>query len=206
MGLLKVVGGMTFSVGLMMVVITGAELFTSTTMNLTARASGRISWGIWIRHWLCSYFGNFAGSLLVVALCFLGGIHERNQGAWGSLVTSTALGKVSHTWGEAFVLGIGANFLVCVAVFMSFSGRSTADKTLGVTAPITAFVALGFEHSIANMYLIPYAIFIGGEPAITWSSFIFANLIPVTLGNIVGGGICVGLYQWLIHEKLGKSK
>ncbi|MBM7051811.1 formate/nitrite transporter family protein [Rothia sp. ZJ1223] len=205
-GILKLIGGATFSVGIMMVIITGAELFTSTTMSLTARLSGRISWFNWARHWLCSYGGNFIGSMMVVALCYYGGLHLRNDGGWGETIIGTAMIKTSYSWGQAFALGIGANFLVCVAVFMSLSGRTTFDKLASALGPITAFVALGFEHSVANMYLIPYAIFISDDPTLNWTAFIFSNLIPVTLGNIVGGGICMGLYQWVIHERMGKKK
>lgn len=202
-GLIKLIGGMTFSVGLMMVVLTGAELFTSTTMSLSAKLAGRITWGQWIRHWVLSYVGNFVGAMLVVGLCYFGRLQDRNGGAWGEIVSKTAAAKVSYPWMEAFVLGIGANFFVCIAVFMAFSGRTTTDKILAVIGPITAFVALGFEHSVANMFMIPFGIILGDNPALTWSNFIFANLIPVTLGNIIGGGVAVGLFQWFIHQKLG---
>lgn len=201
-GVLKLLCAMTFSVGLMMVVMTGAELFTSTTMTLAARASGVISWVQLLKHWALSYTGNLVGAALVVALCYWGGLQERSSGAWGQLVTTAATTKVSYPWGQAFALGIGANFLVCTAVFMTFAGRSTVDKIIAVIGPITAFVALGFEHSIANMFLLPYGVIIGTEPTLTWGAVILSNLIPVTLGNIVGGGLCVGLFHWLTQQKL----
>ena len=204
-GLMKLIGGMTFSVGLMMVVLTGAELFTSTTMSLSAKLSGRTSWWLWLRHWICSYVGNFIGAMLVVGLLYWARVQERSGGAWGEIVTKTAHAKISYDWSQAFALGIGANFFVCIAVFMAYSGRTTTDKILAVLGPITAFVALGFEHSVANMFMIPLGIVIGVDPALTWGNFIFSNLIPVTLGNIVGGGICVGVFNWFVHQKLGSK-
>lgn len=210
-GLTRLVGGVVFATGLFLVVVTGADLFTSTTMTLIGRAAGRLTWWQLLKHWVLVYVGNFLGAATMVALCFFGGLHHQANNGWGQVVLNAANGKVHHTWIESFVLGIFCNLCVCVAVWAGFAGRSLTDKAVAVVGPVALFVATGMEHSIANMFLIPLAIVIkdfGGEPfqamvgydALTWSNLVVKNLIPVTLGNIVGGGVMIGLMNWAIQR------
>ena len=217
-GVAKVLGGLVFSTGLALVVLTGAELFTSSTLTLTARASGRITWGQLLVNWVVVYAANFLGALTIVVLVYLGGTWQSAEGAWGAVVLNTALHKVHHSFLQAFVLGILCNLMVCLAVWAAYSGRTTTDKVLAVTMPIALFVASGFEHSVANMFMIPLAILIkntagadywstaGLDPSaysdLTWSSFYLDNLLPVTLGNIVGGGVMIGVLYWTIFRFL----
>ena len=205
-GVAKVLGGVVFSVGLIMVVLTGADLFTSTTMTLMLKASGHLSWWRLLRHWGLVYLGNAAGALVIVALIFVGGVQRSADGAWGRVVLVSASHKLDHSFVAALALGIACNLLVCLAVWAAFSGRTTTDKILALVGPVALFVATGFEHSVANMFLVPLAIFIqpelapvGFEP-LTWGTFLTANLIPVTLGNIIGGGLMIGLFYWLVFR------
>lgn len=214
-GVTKVLGGVVFSVGLILVVITGADLFTSTTMTVLPLARGRISVATWAKHWATVYFGNLIGALILAGLIFAGHTHLQGHGAWGAAAVSTAEGKLHHGWFEAFSLGILCNLLVCLAVWMASAGRSLGDKVLAIVGPVALFVASGFEHSVANMFLIPVSILIAdfGGPefwdsagvaaagltadsasVLTVGNFVLHNLIPVTLGNIVGGGLLVALY------------
>ena len=217
-GVARVLGGVVFSTGLALVVLTGAELFTSSTLTLTARASGRITWRQLVNNWVVVYVANFLGALTIVALIYLGRTWENADGGWGAVVLNTALHKVHHTFFEAFVLGVLCNLMVCLAVWAAYSGRTTTDKLLAVTMPIALFVATGFEHSVANMFMIPLAILIkdnagadfwstsGLDPSaftdLSWSAFYVDNLLPVTLGNIVGGGVMIGVLYWTIFHFL----
>ena len=214
-GLAKLIGGLCFSLGLMLVVVCGADLFTSTVLIVVAKASGRISWGQLARNWINVYIGNLFGALFFVALIWLAGEHEVANGAWGLNVLQTADHKMHHTFIEAVCLGTLANLMVCLAIWMSYSGRSLTDKMLAMALPVAMFVACGFEHSIANMFMIPMAIVIhdfaspefwqatgvtaAQFPNLTLSHFIMDNLIPVTIGNIIGGGLLVGLTYWFIY-------
>ena len=214
-GLSKLVGGICFSLGLMLVVVCGADLFTSTVLTMVAKASGRITWGQLARNWINVYVGNFFGAMFFVALIWFAGQAMAANGAWGLNVLQTADHKMHHTFLEAVCLGILANLMVCMAVWMSYSGRSLTDKMLAMLLPVAMFVASGFEHSIANMFLIPLAIIIKdfsgpefwqatGATAsqfshLTVSNFITDNLIPVTIGNIIGGSLLVGLTYWVIY-------
>jgi len=218
-GLAKLVGGICFSLGLMLVVICGADLFTSTVLIVVAKASGRITWLQLARNWINVYIGNLFGALFFVGLIWFSGEHMVANGAWGLNVLQTADHKMHHTFVEAVCLGILANLMVCMAVWMSYSGRTLTDKMLAMVLPVAMFVASGFEHSIANMFMIPMAIVIrdfaspefwqaAGASAeqfssLTVSNFIVDNLIPVTLGNIIGGGILVGLTYWVIYLRGG---
>jgi len=218
-GLAKLVGGICFSLGLMLVVICGADLFTSTVLIVVAKASGRISWLQLARNWINVYIGNLFGALFFVGLIWFSGEHMLANGAWGLNVLQTADHKMHHSFIEAVCLGILANLMVCMAVWMSYSGRTLTDKMLAMVLPVAMFVASGFEHSIANMFMIPMAIVIrdfasaefwqtAGASAeqfssLTVSNFIVDNLIPVTLGNIIGGGILVGLTYWVIYLRGG---
>lgn len=214
-GLVKLVGGLCFSLGLILVVVCGADLFTSTVLTVVAKASGKITWRQLALNWTNVYFGNLVGALFFVALIWFAGQHTAGGGSWGLNVLQTADHKLHHTFVEAVFLGILANLMVCLAVWLSYSGHSLSDKIFALLLPIGMFVASGFEHSIANMFLIPLAIFIRNFasaefwqtihaspeqfPALTVSHFITDNLIPVTLGNIIGGGLLVGLTYWVIY-------
>lgn len=219
-GVARVLGGVVFSTGLVLVVLTGAELFTSSTLTLTARASGRITWGQLLRNWGVVYVANFVGALTVVALVYLGRTWRSADGGWGAVVLRTALGKVSHSFLEAFVLGVLCNLMVCLAVWAAYSGRTTTDKILAVTMPIALFVAAGFEHSVANMFMVPLGLLIKGTAGpdfwaeaglaqgdfagLTLDAFLVGNLLPVTLGNVVGGGVMIGILYWTIFHRLDR--
>ena len=218
-GFAKLVGGICFSLGLMLVVVCGADLFTSTVLIVVAKASGRITWRQLGLNWLNVYVGNLIGALFFVALMWFAGEHMTANGAWGLNVLQTADHKLHHTFVEAVCLGILANLMVCLAVWMSYSGRSLMDKMFAMVLPVAMFVASGFEHSIANMFMIPLGIVIknfaapefwqaiGAAPEqfsnLTVSHFITDNLIPVTIGNIIGGGLLVGLTYWGIYLRGG---
>lgn len=219
-GLTKVLGGVVFSTGLLLVILTGADLFTSTTMTVVPWSHKRISTSQWLIHWVNVYAGNFVGALLLVAVVFGAGVYLNGSGEWGVTVLDASLKKVSHTWVEAFLLGLLANFLVCLAVWGATAAKAVADKALAILGPIALFVATGFEHSVANMFLIPLGIAIrhGGSEEfwstagvqaseyadLTVGSFFLDNLIPVTLGNIVGGAVFVGLSFSLVY--LGRKR
>jgi formate transporter len=214
-GLAKLVGGICFSLGLILVVVCGADLFTSTVLVVVAKASGRVTWGQLVKNWLNVYVGNLIGALFFVALIWFSGEHMVANGQWGLNVLQTADHKVHHTFLEAVCLGILANLMVCLAVWMSYSGRSLMDKIFAMILPVGMFVASGFEHSIANMFMIPLGIVVKNfaEPSfwqatgttaaqfagLNVTNFICENLIPVTLGNIIGGGLLVGLTYWVLY-------
>lgn len=221
-GISKLLGGVVFSVGLGLVLISGSDLFTGTTMTVMPRLSHRITTGRMLRHWGVSAGGNLIGSLTVALLVFFAGTHATNGSAWGMVVLDTTLGKVSHDWHQAFFLGVLANFAVCLAVWAATAGKTVADKVLAVAGPIAMFVASGFEHSVANMFMLPMGLLVKygagagfweGEAlqeagksledysAITVGSAVWDNLIPVLLGNIVGGAVLVGAYFWSIHRR-----
>lgn len=214
-GLAKLAGGVCFSLGLILVVVCGADLFTSTVLTVMAKASGLISWGQLLLNWIVVYLGNLVGALFFVALIWFAGQHMNGNGLWGLNVLLTADHKMHHTFIEAVCLGTLCNLMVCLAVWISYSGHTLTDKIMAMLLPIGMFVASGFEHSIANMFLIPLAIIIrdfapdsfwtaihssaDNFPALTVGNFITANLIPVTIGNIIGGGLLVGLTYWIIY-------
>ncbi|MCU7724446.1 formate transporter FocA [Actinoplanes sp. KI2] len=216
----RIVGGVVFATGLVLVVLTGAELFTSSTLTLTARASGRITWGQLFTNWGIVYVANFLGALTMVALVFVSGTWHNANGGWGAVVLKTSLAKLQHSFLEAFTLGILCNLMVCLAVWAAYSGRTTTDKILAVTMPIALFVSSGFEHSVANMFLVPLGLLIknhagagfwsgaglakGDFADLTWSHFLLGNLVPVTLGNIVGGGVMIGILYWTIFHYIDK--
>ena len=213
----KLAGGVCFSLGLILCVVLGGELFTSTTLTLVARAANRITWGKMLKNWVIVYCGNLIGGLIIVALIMLAGQYMNSNGQWGLVALNTAQHKIHHTFIEAVALGILCNLMVCVAVWMSFGGRTMTDKALIMVLPVAMFVASGFEHSIANMFMIPVGIAIhsvaspefwqaiGQDPAtfadLTVSNFVLHNLIPVTIGNIIGGGVMVGLTYWFIFRR-----
>lgn len=225
-GLNRLLGGTVFTVGLILVVVGGAELFTGNNLITIAWANGKITTMQLLRNWVVVYIGNFVGSIATAYIMFLSRQYTFGKGAIGltalnigeaktgfldaALTGSSVVGFI-----QAVALGIFCNALVCLAVWMCFSARSTTDKILSIIPPIAAFVAAGFEHSVANMYFIPIGLFIKdfGDPKfftdigktaadfphLTWGNFFLANLLPVTIGNIIGGAVMVGLVYWFIY-------
>ncbi|QIM69776.1 formate transporter FocA [Basfia succiniciproducens] len=211
-GLTKLVGGLVFSLGVIMVVVCGCELFTSSTLSTIARFESKITTIQMLRNWIVVYFGNFVGGLFIVALIWFSGQIMAANGQWGLTILNTAQHKIEHTWIEAFCLGILCNIMVCIAVWMAYAGKTLTDKAFIMILPIGLFVASGFEHCVANMFMIPMGMVIANfaSPEF-WQAtglnaeqfanldmyhLVIKNLIPVTLGNIVGGGVCIGLMQW----------
>jgi formate/nitrite transporter len=201
-GIRSLLGGLVFSLGLILVVISGAELFTGNTLIVMAFASRRVTATRLLRNWGVVYIANFGGAVAVAALVEWSGKLDAGDGALGARVLAMAETKGSLAWGNAFVSGVLANVLVCLAVWMTMSAHSLVDKVVVIVPPIAAFVAAGYEHSIANMYFFPVALFHGATadtPNVTWSNFLVDNLVPVTLGNIVGGAVFVGLVYWFVY-------
>jgi len=211
-GVTRLLGGLTFSLGLILVVVAGAELFTGNNLIVMAWASRRVSTLHLLRNWAIVYAGNFVGAIATAALLYAGKQYEFGGGAVGDQALAIAAAKTSLGWGQALVLGALCNALVCLAVWLCYSARTTADKVLAIIPPIAAFVAAGFEHSVANMYFIPYGLFLKSNEAfvssqsglpdlsdLTWGRFLGANLVPVTIGNIVGGALMVGAVYWFVY-------
>ena len=213
-GLTKFLGGLAFSLGLILVIVAGAELFTGNNLISMAWASGRIKTYDVLRNWLIVYLGNLVGSLSLVILMLLSQQYTFSEGAVGLNALNIAAAKCDLGFIQAIALGVLCNILVCLAVWLCFSARSTTDKILAIIFPITAFVAAGFEHSVANMYFIPKGLlvksFAGPEfwaninrtsadfAHLTWENFLIHNLLPVTIGNIIGGAILVGMVYWFV--------
>jgi len=206
----QVLGGMAFALGLILVVVAGAELFTGNNLLVMAWADRKISTFELLRSWAIVFAGNLIGALGLALLVFLSEHAELNNGAIGQEYLKIAAGKVTMPFWTAFFRGILCNALVCLAVWMALAGRSVVDKVVAIVVPISAFVAAGFEHSVANMYLIPMAMLlqrfgnIDAAPAITWVGF-SNNLFPVLLGNIVGGSVLVGLVYQLVYHRISKQ-
>ena len=214
-GVTRLLTGLVFSVGLILVVVGGAELFTGNNMLVMAWASGKVTTGAVLANWTIAFIGNFIGAIATAALIFLSTQYTFGGGAVGLNALTIANGKSALSFVPAFTLGILCNALVCLAVWMCYGARTTIDRVVTIIAPISAFVAAGFEHSIANIYFIPTGLFIkAGAPdtfwtaigktpadfeALTWANFIFANLIPVTVGNIVGGSVMVAAVYWFVY-------
>lgn len=214
-GLVRLVTGLAFCLGLVAVIVAGAELFTGNNLIIMAFASGKVGLGALLRNWLVVYAGNFAGSILTAFIMLLTRQYMAAGGAVGANALAIANSKCNLDFIQAFSLGIMCNALVCLAVWLCFSARFTTDKILAIILPISAFVAAGFEHSVANMYFIPIGLFIksaagpdfwtaiGATAAdfnhLTWAGFWLKNLLPVTMGNIIGGAGCVGMVYWFIY-------
>ena len=190
----RLLGGLTFSLGLILVVVAGAELFTGNNLLAMAWASGRLSTLELLRNWAVVCVANFVGAAGLALLVWLSGHGALDQGAVGRTVVRIAAAKAELPWVEAFFRGVLCNVLVCMAVWMAIGGRSVTDKVLAIVFPITAFVAAGFEHSIANMYFFPLAMMLGAPLGAT---DMLHNLVPVIAGNIVGGSVLVALVYWL---------
>jgi formate transporter len=212
-GVSRLLGGLAFSLGLILVIVGGAELFTGNNLIMMAWASRKLPTARLLRNWAIVYIGNFVGGLGTAV-----GVYVSRQWTFdayhvGATALTIANTKVNYDFLSAFALGVFCNALVCLAVWLCFSARTTADKILAIVPPITAFVAAGFEHSIANMYFIPMGLLLRGHPQVlevagrsveqlanlTWSGFVVSNLLPVTLGNLFGGTIMVAAVYWFVY-------
>lgn len=203
----QVLGGVVFSLGLVLVVVAGAELFTGNNLLAMAWADGKITSAEVLRNWVLVCAANFLGAAGLAVLVFLSGHTDMNGGAIGRTVVKIALAKQDLAFWPAFFRGVLCNVLVCMAVWMAMAGRSVIDKAVAIVFPIGAFVAAGFEHSIANMYFMPLAMLIQhfgasaeGVAAITWSGMA-CNLAAVIAGNLMGGSVLVGLTYHVIYRR-----
>ena len=193
----RLLGGVAFSLGLILVVIAGAELFTGNNLIVMAWADRKVTSIALLKNWLLVYIGNFAGAVLTAYAVSLSGTLGAGDGAVRDTAIAIATGKTELSIVEAFVRGVLCNALVCLAVWLCFAAHTVSGKILAIIFPISAFVALGFEHSVANMYLIPVGM-LGGAEAIGIRDLL-GNLIPVTAGNIVGGSVFIALVYWLVY-------
>lgn len=211
-GLGKLVSAMVFPVGLMMVVLCGAELFTGNCLMITGVLGKRITTPAMLRNWVIVYIGNFIGAMIVVFMVCYSGLLKSAGGLLGAVTVKTAIGKTGLAFGKAFVLGIMCNWLVCLAVWMATGAQTAIGKIFSIYFCIMLFVLAGFEHSIANMYFIPAGILASENEAfvqllgldvsgLTFGNFLVNNLLPVTLGNIVGGCVFVGMGYWFVHKR-----
>ena len=213
-GIAQVLVGSVFSVGLMLVVIAGAELFTGNNLMIASVLGREYGPMRMLSRWGLVYVANFAGSLLLVMVMYYSGLWKMASNAVGAKAVAIANAKVGLPWTEAFFRGVGCNWLVCLAVWMALSAKEIAGKVQAIFFPIMAFVALGYEHCVANMYFIPMGLLLKATPAatgaqlgsLTWARFLTANLVPVTLGNIVGGAIFVGTTYWWVYVRDQKSR
>ena len=205
----RVVGGLCFCLGLVLVLLCGAELFTGNSLMVCALASKRIGVRGLLRNWAIVWLGNFAGSLIVVALVYAAKIYQLNGEAVATTMVSLAAGKVTPDWLTLFARGVLCNVFVCLAVWIGFAGKTVVDKVIGILLPISAFVACGFEHCVANMFFLPmgacmvangYGEVIPGASSLDIAG-IAGNLIPVTLGNVVGGAVLVALGYWFAYGR-----
>ena len=216
-GLGKILSGTIFSAGLMLVVLGGAELFTGNTTMTAAVIDRRIKLSSMLKNWIIVYICNFIGGVLVAFMVYYTGAFNTGEGMLGAVTVKIAAGKVNMPFGAALVSGIMCNWLVCMAVWLSSGAQTTVGKILSIFFPIWLFVTAGFEHSVANMFFIPAGIFASGSEVftalsgigsdalsnLTWTGMMINNLLPVTIGNIIGGAICVasGYYAALKSDK-----
>lgn len=205
----RIVGGLCFSLGLVLVLCCGAELFTGNMLMVCALASKKIAAGAMAKNWVLVWLGNLAGALTAVALVYFAHIADMNGGGVGNAMVSVAVSKVTPDWITLFFKGILCNIFVCLAVWIGFATRTVVDKVVGILLPISAFVACGFEHCVANMFFLPMGLLAKGAgfgAQIDASALdlggVFYNISAATLGNIVGGVIFVGLAYWFVfHAK-----
>jgi len=213
-GVARLLAGSVFSLGLILVIVCGAELFTGDTLMIVAFASRRITLGALLRAWLLVYIGNIAGAVGTAALVFLAGQHGFAGGAVGKTALAIASAKAALPTVQLFFLAVLCNVLVCLAVWMSFGAKSIADKVMVIVPPVAAFVAAGFEHSIANLYLLPYGLAVKfwagpefwaatGQSAASYSQLTIRaaihNIAVATAGNLVGGSLMVGAVYWFVY-------
>jgi formate/nitrite transporter len=214
-GMTRLLMGVVFSLGLILVVVGGAELFTGNNLIVMAWAGRKVSTALLLKNWAIVYAGNFVGAVATAVIMFLSEQYTFSGGAIGLHALTIANNKAGLHFVPAVTLGIMCNALVCLAVWLTYSARTTTDKILSIIFPIAAFIAAGFEHSVANMYYIPFALLVqAGAPASFWSAiqrtpadfanlnlfnFLVGNLLPVTIGNIIGGTIMVGAFYWFVY-------
>ncbi len=217
MGFKRFLAGSVFSVGLILVVIAGAELFTGNNLMISSVMTKDIGLGTMSKRWGLVFLANFIGSILLALIFYFSGLWKAGNGAMGAAAVGIAYSKVNLTFVEALMRAIGCNWLVCLAVWMALAARQIISKIWAIYFPIMAFVAMGFEHCIANMYFIPAGIFLHqwagiATPAgfvadsLGWGSFLWKNLLPVTIGNIIGGGVFVGMSYWSAYLRPVSSK
>ena len=204
-GITRLLGGLSFSLGLILVVVGGAELFTGNNLLAMAWASKLISTRSVIRNWLIAYVGNVIGCLGTVLLVVWADVAGLGGGAVGETASQIATSKAGLSIGEAFARGILCNVLVCLAVWLEMGGHSVTDKVLAVIFPITAFVALGFEHSIANWFFLPYGLILDTQGAVSLQGA-GSNLAAVTAGNLVGGTLLVAAVYWVAYLRDYRNK
>lgn len=217
----QILGGLSFSMGLMFVVITGAQLFTGNNLGIMNLASRKLGVARLLKNWAIVYIGNFTGSVATAGVLYMSKAWTNNGYQFGIRALAIANHKVNLGFVEAFFLGILCNCLVCLAIWLAASGKKVSDKILAIMFPVAAFVAMGFEHSVANMYFLSFGLMIKNNPlllstmqtaGITVDTShldylgIFSNLVPVTLGNIVGGSVFVGLMYWLAYLRNNKQE
>jgi len=221
-GVGRLLSGLVFSVGLIMVIIAGAELFTGNNLIVMAWANGKVKSRALLMNWVLSFAGNFVGAFLTAALMFYTTQYTFGDGAVGLVALNIANTKASLAFVPALTLGIMCNALVCLAVWMCFSARTNIDRVVTAVPPIAAFAAAGFEHCIANIYFIPMGLFIkagapqsfwtaigktaSDYPGLTWSNFFLGNLVPVTIGNIIGGAIMIAAVYWFVYLRKSDAK
>ena len=214
-GIIKLLSGLAFSVGLILVLIAGAELFTGNAMIVMAWASGKVSTRALLANWMIAFCGNVAGAILTAGLMFYTTQYTFGGGAVGLAALYAANAKAEFDFVAALALGIMCNALVCLAVWMCYGARSALEKVFLIIPPVAAFVAAGFEHCIANAYYLPIGLFIKAGapdsfwtaihktaadfPALTWGGFLLGNLLPVTIGNILGGSAMIGVVYWFVY-------
>ena len=214
-GVVKLLSGLVFSVGLIMVAVGGAELFTGNNLIVMAWASGRVKTSDVLFNWTVVFIGNFIGAIATAGLMFFTTQYTFGGGSVGLAALATANAKSSLAFVPAVALGVMCNALVCLAVWMGYSARTTIDRVFAYILPVAAFVAAGFEHCIANIYFIPMGLFIKAGapesfwaatgktaadfPALTWWNFFVGNLVPVTIGNVIGGSIMVAAVYWFVY-------
>ncbi len=199
----RLLGGLAFSLGLILVVVGGAELFTGNSLIVMAWAEGKVTSRQLARNWALVYVANLAGALGSALMMSWSGALALGDGAVAETAVRIAEAKVALGFGQAFWRGVLCNVLVCLAVWLCFAAHDVTGKILAIVFPISAFVALGFEHSVANMYLIPIG-WLAGAKTVTLGGLI-GNLVPVTLGNIVGGGVFVAAVYWLIYLRAAQE-
>jgi formate/nitrite transporter len=214
-GVVRLLSGLVFSLGLILVVVGGAELFTGNNMIVMAWASGKVRTRALLQNWVLAFIGNAAGASMTAVLMFYTTQYTFGGGAVGLAALSTAQAKASLAFVPALTLGIMCNALVCLAVWMCYGARTTVDRILTIVPPIAGFVAAGFEHSVANVYFILMGLLIrdgapasfwaaigrgpGDFAALTWNNFLVGNLLPVTIGNIIGGSVMVAAVYWFVY-------
>ena len=213
-GVVRLLAGLTFSLGLILVVVAGAELFTGNNLIVMAWASRRVSSARLAGNWTIVWIGNFVGAVATALLLFVSEQYTFGGGAVGETALSIAAAKTDLGFVQAVALGALCNALVCLAIWLTYGAHTTTDKVLAVIPPIAAFVAAGFEHSVANMYFISIGLMIETDDAfvagldsppdlssLTWENFLAGNLLPVTIGNILGGALMVGAVYWFVYRR-----